>query len=502
MDGPRERGTSASFRSRPPARASTLASARGVATTVLHRVATDQAYAAHALDAEIARAKLSSRDARLATEIVYGTLRMLPELDARLDQQLARGRPEPFTWAALRGATYQALALDRVPSFAIVQETVALVKEKRGERLAKLTNAVLRRIVEARVRAGERSDVEAGGSAGERGDVEAGGSAGERSDVRGPSLGRGRASVPSWIEASLREGLGDVRTERYLELAQRPPPLSLRVRVGSDRASVLAALRAARPDAELRASALSPDVILAVSAGDPRKLPGYREGWFVVQDEGAALVGKLVGAEPGERVLDACAGRGGKTLQLLEALGEAGELTAIDLHARKLAQLEAELTRLGYPSGRVHTETIDLSVGTGDVVSGFDRVLVDAPCTGLGTLRRRPELLLRLQPEDPARLGALQRRILTAAAALVRPGGKLVYAVCSGTRIESQEVALALESTLAGWRRLTEQVAQVSVACEGDGVFRIGPWLTEAENCPDVYQVVRWEKLDSHVGHI
>src|SRR4051812_16319021 len=118
-----------------------VGSARWVATVVLHRVMVDAAYAARTLDAEIDAAGLSERDARLATEIVYGTLRQLAIIDARLDAQLTRGRPDPFTLSALRGATYQALFLSRVPDFAIVQETVSIVKHKRGEGLGKLSNA-------------------------------------------------------------------------------------------------------------------------------------------------------------------------------------------------------------------------------------------------------------------------------------------------------------------------------------------------------------------------
>src|ERR1700709_1608126 len=199
-------------------RASPLSGARGVATIVLHRVATDAAYATRALDSEITSAGLDPRGARLATEIVYGTLRMLPEIDERLDRHLTRGRPDPFTVAALRAATYQALALSRVPSFAIVQETVALVKQKRGEGLAKLTNAVMRRIVA------------------------------DRPENPAPAT---KMTVAPWVESTLQKGIGEERMRAYLELPQRPPPLSLRVRPGLDRAALAARLREAEPEAEV-----------------------------------------------------------------------------------------------------------------------------------------------------------------------------------------------------------------------------------------------------------
>jgi 16S rRNA (cytosine967-C5)-methyltransferase len=436
-----------------------LAGARGVATIVLHRVATDAAYATPTLDAEIRAANLEPRDARLATQIVYGALRMLPDIDAKLDAQLARGRPDPYTFAALRAATYQALALSRVPSFAIVQETVALVKQKRGEGLGKLTNAVLRRIVADR--------------------------------PAEPALDQ-PLRVPEWVQKSLRAGLGEERTAAYLAHADRAPPMALRVR--GDRAALLARLQEAEPEASILASELCDDVIVAWGVGDPRKLPGYDEGAFAVQDEGAGLVAKLVDVQPGERVLDACAGRGGKTLQLVE---QAAHVTAVDIHARKLELLQQERARLGFPEDRVSTETIDLSVGDGGL-GQFDRVLVDAPCTGLGTLRRRPELLLRLGPKDPARMANLQERILKRAASLVKPGGTLVFAVCSSTPEEGLKIAQAFEARHPAARRLVAQVPQVSVSCDGDGVFRIGPWLGREGSCPDVYQVVRWKMVDSH----
>lgn len=454
-------------------------SARGVASAVLHRVATEGAYAARTLDAELAQAKLDERDARLATEIVYGSLRTLPVLDARIDHQLQRGRPDPYVLATLRAATYQALYLSRVPDHAIVQESVSLVKAKRGEGMSRLANAVLRRIVEGRPR-----------STGE-------GAASEPNNDR--------LHVPAWVEQCLIKGLGAERTEAFLTLSGGVPPLSLRVRGALDDAALREAcseaVRAAAPNAKLELSEHARDTLLTWGVGDPRKLPGFAEGRFVVQDEGANLVGRLVGARAGERVLDACAGRGGKTLQLLEAVGATGHVTAVDIHARKLEQLGEEVRRLGLPGG-LETETVDFSVGNGGLSGGFDRVLVDAPCTGLGTIRRRPEILLRLGPRDPGRLADLQLGILRRAHRLVRPGGTLVFAVCSASLEEGQGVLERLEARATGIRRLPNSVEGVPLTADNDGVFRIGPWLGVGGSFPDVYQVVRWEVLDTVDGGV
>ncbi|MFT3923610.1 MAG: transcription antitermination factor NusB [Myxococcales bacterium] len=462
---------------------SPLQSARGVASSVLHRVATEGAYAARTLDAELSQAKLDERDARLATEIVYGSLRTLPVLDARIDQQLSRGRPDPYVLATLRAATYQALYLSRVPDHAIVQESVSLVRAKRGEGMSRLTNAVLRRIVEGRPRPG----------------------AAGAPDAEPREDHHERLYVPGWVEQCLTKGLGAERTQAFLSLSGGVPPLALRVRAAlqqpSAREELLGALRAAAPNATVEPSGPASDSLVAWGVGDPRKLPGFVDGKFVVQDEGANLVGRLVGARPGERVLDACAGRGGKTLQLLEAVGPTGQVTAVDIHARKLEQLTEEVRRLAV-GGTLLTETIDFSVGDGGLEGGFDRVLVDAPCSGLGTIRRRPEILLRLQPRDPGRLADLQLGILRRALRLVRPGGTLVFAVCSASAEEGAGVLERLEAKTSGIRRLADSVEGVPVSADNDGVFRIGPWLGVGGSLPDVYQVVRWEVLDTVDGGV
>ncbi len=440
-------------------------SARWVATRVLERVVVEGAYATRALDAELSRAGLDERDARLATEIVYGSLRTLPALEACLAEHLRRGRPDSFTMAALVAATYQALHLPRVPPFAIVGETVAIVKQKRGDRLAGLANAVLRKVVAA------------------------------RPDEPSPPR---KLIVPEWVETELARGIGIERVVSTLSLDQHSPPLGLRVRPGVDLEALAERIRAAVPRATVRVSDVVASSLAGSGLGDPRLLPGFSEGLFTVQDEGAQLVAALVGARPGERILDACAGHGGKTLLLAEQVGEGGQVVAVDLHEAKLQQLKSDAKRLGFSAPRVSTETIDLSVGDGGLAPGFDRVLVDAPCTGLGTLRRRPELLLRLEPRDCERMAALQMRLLSRVLPLVRPGGILVYAVCSGSRAEGAGVLERMEASFGGILSRQDSAETVALSADNDGVFRIGPWLSTQGGAPDVYQLVRWEVLDSH----
>ncbi|HJL14016.1 MAG TPA: transcription antitermination factor NusB [Sandaracinaceae bacterium LLY-WYZ-13_1] len=419
--------------------------ARLAATRVLFRVAEEGAYASPALDAEIARAGLDRRDAALATELVYGTLRALPAVDRVLDARLARpSKTDAWLRAALRAGAYQLLHLSRVPPHAAVSQTVSVVRRERGPRLAGVANAVLRKVARERP-----------------------------ADPRPPE----RTLLPAWIERAVRDGLGEARADAFLGARRLPPPLGLRA-VGTPAGALADALRDARPRATVEVSRLVEGAVTVRGAGDPRALPGFEEGRFAVQELGSQRIVALAEVAPGERVADLCAGHGTKTLAFAERVGPDGRVEAVDLYEEKLERLEEERARLRLPAARIGTRAVDLTVGTGGLeAASFDRVILDAPCTGLGTVHRRPELSLRLCPDDPARLAALQARLLETARSLVRPGGTLVYAICSPTRAE-------VAPALAGPPPLEE-------GADEDGVVRLGPWLGEEL---DAYQVVRWRR--------
>jgi 16S rRNA (cytosine967-C5)-methyltransferase len=434
---------------------------------VLHRVAERGAYASRALDAELSRAALPERDAALATEIVYGALRVLPELDRRIAPHLRRAPTalDGFLRAALRAGCYQLAHLTRSPVHAVVDESVSAVRQERGAALAGVANAVLRKLASELepLRGGPPTDL----------------------------------AVPRWLEQALGQALGETRRARLLEGGSSPPPLGLRVRCDRSREALAESVRGARPNADVRLGAVSPLCLLVRRAGDLRTLPEHEGGHFGAQEEGAQVVALSLGAQPGERLADLCAGHGGKTALLAEAVGDAGEVVAVDLTERKLERIGPELQRLGLGERKVECRAVDLSVGTGGLSQRFDRVLVDAPCSGLGTLRRRPELMLRVTARDPARLAELQLAILRQAVKLVRPGGILLYAVCSPMPVEGPAVALRLEAEAPLLVRCWEPPPGLSgVRPDGDGVVRLGPWLSAAEaDSPDVYQMVRW-RLD------
>jgi 16S rRNA (cytosine967-C5)-methyltransferase len=438
-------------------------SAREVAIVVLQRVAHQGAFASAALDAELERARLQPRDAALATEIVDGTQRVLPELDRRIAARLKRAgqRLDPLVQAALRTGCYQIDHLSRVPVHAVVDESVRVVRAARGARLSGFANAVLRAL------ARERPE-----------------------HPRPPE----RLIVPEWVQRCLTEGLGEERAQAMLGRRALPPPLGLRAGVGVDRDALARDIRDARPEAQVAPGRVSERALLLRRAGDPRALPGHAQGRFAVQEEGSQAVALALGARPGERVADLCAGHGGKSAVLAERVGAQGSLLSVDLDERKLERIPRELSRLGLQDVPARSLAVDLSVGSGGLPGDFDRVLVDAPCTGLGTIHRRPELLLRLSPDDPERMSALQRLILRHAAALVRPGGVLLYAVCSASRAES---AAVVDDFLSQQQEFTPlPITDLAVDADSDGVTRLGPWLGDPElGSPDAYQITRFRRV-------
>jgi 16S rRNA (cytosine967-C5)-methyltransferase len=419
---------------------------RSVAVTVIARVLTDGAFAAAALDAELDRnIQLDARDRALATELVYGTLRYHRWLEERVLRHASRGLEgqDARIRAILAISAYQLLVLTRIPPFAAVSEAVTLARAVRGEKVSGFVNAVLRKVAKE-----PRPDA---------------------ADLARAALA---SADPSLAKAIVRS-IGEDGAVALLG-GDAAPPIGLRVEDASARDAWLERLREARPDASFEPGRLSPHAILARSAGRVVDLPGYAEGAWTSQEEGSQVVALALGAREGDVVLDACAGRGNKTSILARAVGPRGAVDAADQHPNKLARLQKELARLGLAPRA--TYAVDWSAGTGDVHGPYDRVLVDAPCSGTGTLRRRPELLLRRVEADLASLASLQRQILARAASLVRPGGRVVYAVCSILREEAEEVvAIAAAAGLEPAAFDAQAVLASSVAPAEAASFRLLP---------------------------
>jgi 16S rRNA (cytosine967-C5)-methyltransferase len=384
---------------------------------VLARVWQDGAWAAPALDAELARSGVDAREARLATELVYGVLRTSGWLDARIAAHAKndRWRKKPEIRAHLSMAAYSLSFLERVPGFAAVDEAVEAIRRIGGAPVAGFANAVLRKLARAPSR---REELPAA--------IE--------------------SSLPRWLRDALDASLGEGGARAFVH-SVAPPPVGICLRAGAARESWIERLQQTATQATIEPGRVSPRAILVRGAGDVKRLPGANQDW-IVQEEGAQAVALLVGAREGDAVLDACAGRGQKSLLLGEAVGESGAIDAADLHPSKLARLAVS------PAGSLVRSrfAVDWTRGSGDVSARYQRVLVDAPCTGVGTLRRRPEIAARLAAADPARLAAVQLHIARGAAQHVESGGRFVYAVCSVLRDEAEGVASALLEPHEGLR--------------------------------------------------
>jgi 16S rRNA (cytosine967-C5)-methyltransferase len=389
--------------------------AREVATQVVHRVGHDGAFASAALESELSQAAdLDPRDRALATELTYGSLRFLPWLEKQIEPFAPRGtkKLDPRVRAVLLVAAYQ-LFFTRIPAFAAVSQAVASVRALRGERLAAFANAVLRKVA---TRAGELGEIDRGAAL---------------LECAAPELREG-----------LERALGAESARAFLASAVEAPPVGLRVELSSERGFWLERLRAVGGGGHFDLGQVSPLAIVARGVGRPQSLPGWREGSWSVQEEGAQLTALSLAARPGESVLDACAGRGNKTAVLARAVGPGGAVDACDAIPSKLDRLREELSRIGLAPRS--TFAVDWTAGSGDVPVGYDRVLVDAPCSGVGTLRRRPDMGQRRHRSDLATFARTQAAIVTRAGQHVRAGGIVVYVVCSVLREEAEDVVAAV----------------------------------------------------------
>lgn len=384
--------------------------ARILAIQVLARVRATDAYLNVVLDTMLSESPLKdARDTALTTELAYGATRRQLSLDYAITRFADRklDAMEDRVLAALRIGAYQ-IFHTRVPARAAVAETVQALKDLGVARAAGFVNAILRRLAE----------------------------------LPGPPLPPEsdiaeylsiRESHPRWLVERWVRHFGRERAEAMLVADNQTPPIVIRTNSSKvTREALLAQLR--EVGLEAQPTAVSPVGITLPPVGRLEDVYGYSEGLWQVQDEAAQLVG-VYGALPGTaRVLDACAAPGGKACHLAES----HEVVATDLHANKLPKIEAEAKRLGL-TGRLRAVAHDATLPLPEELGEFHAVLVDAPCSGLGTLRRHPELRYRRKEEDLGRLASLQRRILENCQEVVPPGGLLVYAVCTTEPQEGQD---------------------------------------------------------------
>ena len=360
--------------------------------------------AREALDYRLRKTALAPRDRAFATELAYGAIKMRRFLDFELQPYVGeRGAtlPQPIA-EILRLGPYQLRAMGGVEAYAAVSESVGLARKYGHKGTAGLVNAVLRRVATEPPREADLAT---------------------------------RASLPTWVVSHWSERFGEDRLEAILGGVNAPAPAALCVdlrNVSRDEA------QAALGDAGI-ASSPSPiahDVLILgaeASAMEAERLAQHR--WHQ-HAESAAFPVDILDPQPGQRIVELCCGRGNKTLQIVSRTRDGATVLALDDDARKLAQTATRLEAAGMTS----VALVEADATTMKPAADADSVLLDAPCSGLGILGRQPEARWRKQPEDPERMARVQRKLLDAAAGGVKPGGTLVYAVCSTDRREGEDV--------------------------------------------------------------
>ena len=370
------------------------------------------------------------RDRALTATIVTGTLRWQRTLDHLIAH--VANRPLSKLDAAVvviaRLSVFQILHLDRVPASAVVDDAVNLTRTAKLPSAAGFVNALLRSTLRQRHRLPlpERPAT-----------IDA-----RREDALG-YLGI-TLSHPDWLAARWLDRWGFEQTERWMQFNNRPAPLTLRAnRLRASREMVQRALDT--EDVITEQTRYAPDG-LVVTSGNPLRRPG--DGTFLVQDEASQLVALTLNAQPGERILDLCASPGGKTVAIAASMNDSGLLVASDVRPKRVA-LMRDTIRL---SGATHVSLVQVPMERGlPFAPVFDRVIVDAPCSGLGTLRRDPDIKWRRNEDELAVLAATQIDLLTRAASIVRPGGRIVYATCSSEPEENDEVVRAFLARHPEW---------------------------------------------------
>ena len=425
---------------------------RRLAWEVLQAVAAG-AYADVALERALRDRDLLGVDRGLATELAYGAIRQRRWLDGWLDQLgkvPAKKQPPKLRWLLHLGL-YQLLLMERIPASAAVNTSVELAKTSGLGRLAPVVNGLLRAALRAR-EAGQELPIP---------------------DDPASRLGQDH-SLPDWFAALLLEWRGPEGAAAVASACNRVPELDLRVnRLRANREQVQLALAEAGISSELLQDC--PDGLkITGHGGDVRHWPGYSEGHWCVQDRAAQWIAPLLKPQPGDRILDACAAPGGKSTHLAELIADQGEIWAVDRSAGRLKRVASNAARLGL--GAINALAADAATLLELEVrpqwrESFQRILIDAPCSGLGTLARHPDARWRVTPASIRALLPQQQALLDGLVPLLAPAGLLVYATCTIHPDENQAQVQALLKRHSSLQLLEENQCWPDQPGGGDGFY-------------------------------
>jgi 16S rRNA (cytosine967-C5)-methyltransferase len=398
-----------------------IAPARTAAYDILHAVNAGTSDLPHAL-ARVRERLDDERDRALAAEIATGTLRWQAAFDHIITELTGRppARLDAEVVAILRLTMFQLLFLDRVPASAAVNDAVSLTRKAGKRSAAPLVNAVLRRVSRQRARLPLPRRPDAGGRE-------------AALDYLSITL-----SHPRWLAARWLDRFGLDAAEAWERFNNAPAPLTIRTNRLRTTSEALANALAAH-GVQVRPGQYAPDA-LVVTEGNPLATPLAHDGLFFVQDEASQIVAMMVGVQPGDRVLDACASPGGKTTALASAMQDRGLIVATDVRGRRVDLLARTVRMSG--SRCVKVVQADAAAPL-PFRTEFDWVLLDVPCSGLGTIRRDPDLRWRRAEADLPALAAAQLQMFRETARALRPGGRLVYSTCSSEPEENEDVVRA-----------------------------------------------------------
>lgn len=402
---------------------------RQVALNALRDVLLKDAYAEVALDRAFSHLTLSPQDYGLVSELVYGIVRRQRTLDALINQFASKPAPQqpPKLRLILQIGFYQLRYLTQVPPSAAVNTSVELAKTNGLGKLSGVVNGILRHYIRQREKAGDPLQLP---------------------DDPVQKLGI-QYSFPDWLIQLWCDEFGEATANQLATWFNQSPSIDLRMNpLQTTRETVEKALTEAK--IEYSPLPFVPfGLRLASGVGKIENLPGFSEGWWTVQDFSAQLVSYLLSPQAGETIIDACAAPGGKTTHIAELMGDKGKIWALDRAASRLQKVTKNAQRL-------QLNSIETAVGDARELSQFqntaDRLLIDAPCSGLGTLHRRTDLRWRQTPDNLVALAKLQQEILTASATWVKPNGVLVYATCTINPLENEEVIQAFLSHHPQWQ--------------------------------------------------
>lgn len=381
--------------------------ARAVALDTLQKWQKQNAFSNLLLHQQLQQSELDNRDKRLVTELVYGVIQRLNTLDNIIGQLVQKKKVDLWVRQLLQLSLYQLIFLDKIPERAVVHEAVELAKFRGNIGVSKFVNGVLR----AFLRRKKEFDMSE-----------------NPTNIKERSF---TYSFPEWIVKQLSDTYGPSEADLVMAACNVAPKISIRVNsLRQNREEFIANWQR-----KAEKSLLSEQGVILSGIGNAANLPGYAAGKFTIQDESSMLVASILDPKPGMRVLDACAAPGGKTTHLAEKMNNDGKVIALDLHPHKVKLIAATAARLGISI----VEAIAADARKWQTDEPFDAVLLDAPCSGLGVIPRKPDIKWRKSADEVAQLVQIQSQLLEAVAPLVKSGGVLVYSTCTWTLAENQQ---------------------------------------------------------------